>query len=327
MKTLACLLILACTCDVWGRQAAGQLAEPPAQFAPEAEVHYTYVLGPDDQITIWALGVTEIDGKPIRIGPGGQIDLPLIGLVEVSGLTVEQLKAHLLLRLKDYVREPQVTVSVLEMRSQPVSILGPVKNPGVHLLHGNKTLVEVLALAGGLQPEAGPIIKITRRLAWGPIPLPGATEDPTGTFSVAEMSLKAVMESGNPEYNIVMRPHDVVSIPKASMVYVMGEVSRPGGYALSERETMSVLQTLSLAGGINRGAAHKRARILRVAPGARERQEILVDLEKMLAGNSADMSLQPEDILFIPNSTGKTVSVKAIETAIQLGLGIAVFRR
>jgi polysaccharide biosynthesis/export protein len=329
MRTLffplaAFIVVLPGVLNVLGQQPAVTLTENDQNTS--TDIQSTYVLAADDQISIWALGVPEIVANPIRIGPSGQIDLPLVGLVNAGGLSIEQLKQELGNRLKEYVQEPQVSVTVVELRSQPVSVLGAVKIPGVYLLHGPKTLVEVLALAGGLQNDAGAYMRITRRVESGRIPLPGSKYDPTGQFSVADVTVKAVMESGNPDYNIPIRPHDVISIPRAQMVYVMGEVIKPGGFILNEKETMSVLQALSVAGGINRSAAPKKARILRVESGTTERKEIHFDLKKILSGTSGDVALHAEDILFIPNNTAKAVGVRTIEAAVQVGV-LAIFGR
>jgi polysaccharide export outer membrane protein len=286
-----------------------------------------YVLGPDDEIAIWALGAEEISQKPVRIDPGGYIDLPLLGRMRASGFTTEQLKSELVARLRSYINEPQVSVNIMEFRSQPVSVIGAVKNPGVHQLQGRKTLVEILSLAGGLAPDAGSSVKITRRLERGPVPLPAASQDASGNFSVAEVSLKQLMAAKNPESNIIIRPDDVISVPRAEMVYVMGEVAKPGGYVLNERETMSALQALSLAGGVTRVSGLQRAKILRVVPGTNNREELSVDLKRMLAGKSPDAQLQPEDILLVPNNLAKGATLRAIESAIQIGTGLVIWRR
>lgn len=306
--------------------ATGLAAQPPAA-KPEDPLRSTYVLGPDDQITIWALDAEEIANKPVLIGTGGYIHLPMVGRLRAAGLTVEQLEAELAARLKTYIKQPQVAVSITEFRSQPVSVIGSVTRPGVHQLQGRKTLVEILSLAEGLRPDAGHSVKITRRLEWGRIPLPTAADDPTGQFSVATVNLKAVMEAKNPEENILIRPNDVISVPRAEMVYVIGEVRRSGGFILQERETMSVLQALSLAEGLGRTAAPQSAKILRPASGASRRTEIPVDLKKIFAGKSADVPLRPDDILFVPNNAAKSAVLRSVEAAIQVGTGVAIYRR
>lgn len=293
----------------------------------ENSLRSAYVLGPEDQITIRALDAEEISDRPTRIDMTGYIRLPLVGRLRAAGLTIEQLEAELASRLKTYIKDPQVAISISEFRSQPVSVIGSVKNPGVHQLQGRKTLIEMLSLAGGLAEDAGPAVKITRLLEWGRIALPNAADDPTGRFSVAEVSLKSIMDARNPEQNIVIRPHDVISVPRAEMVYVTGQVRRSGGFVLHEREHLSVLQALSLAGGLDQAASPQHSRILRAYKGGLNRVEIPVDLRKIMAGKANDVALQPEDILFIPGSTPKRAALRAAEAAIQLGTGIVIWRR
>jgi len=170
-----------------------------------------------------------------------------------------------------------------------------------------------------LKTEAGNSIKITRRKEFGSIPLPAATVDPSGEFSVAEVSVKSVMEARNPNENIEVKPYDVISIPRAELVYVIGAVKRAGGFVLNEREHISVLQALSMAEGLDRLASGKSAKILRSSDGSTERTEIPVDVTKILAGKTSDVSMQANDILFIPTSTAKSVGVRSIDAAIQMG--------
>jgi polysaccharide export outer membrane protein len=285
-----------------------------------------YTLGPDDQITIQALEAEEISGKPVRVAADGYVNLPMVGRLKVAGLTISETEAALAERLKRYIKSPQVAVSLTEERSQPVSVFGSVSKPGVLQLQGRKTLVEVLALAGGLAPEAGHSVKITRRLEWGRVPLPTAKDDETGEFSVAEVELRDIMQAKNPQENILIMPNDVITVPRAQMVYVIGEVQKAGGIVLGDQETMSVLQAMSIAGGIGRTAKPDKAKILRAKEGSTQRTELAVNLKDMLAGKLADMPMQAEDILFVPNSAGKTLAIRALETGAGTGLSAIIFR-
>ena len=134
------------------------------------------------------------------------------------------------------------------------------------------------------------------------------------------------MEAKTPEENIQIFPHDVISVPKAEMVYVIGEVHRSGGFVLGEHQSMSVLQALSLAEGLNTGADARHAKILRLQADADQRVEMPVDIKDALNGKKPDVPLQGEDILFIPGSTGKKAAMRALETAIQTGTGVAIWR-
>ena len=305
---------------------AGAAAQTPAGL-PESQLRSTYVLGPDDIIVIRALEAEEINDKPVRVDMSGNIRLPLIGRVHAAGLTIEQLENALTESLKSYVKQPQLSVSVNEYKSQPVSVIGAVGTPGVHQLQGRKTLVEVLSLVGGVKEEAGPTVKITRQMRWGRIPLPNATEDSTGKVSIAEVSIRDIVNAKNPLGNILICPDDVISVPRAEIVYVIGEETKPGGYTLRERESMSVLQALSMAGGMSRAAGPKNAKLLRQTPGNGERTEIAVDLKKILAGQGKDTPMLPEDILLVPNNAPRSVALRSMEAALTIGTGLVLYRR
>jgi polysaccharide export outer membrane protein len=307
-------------------------AAPPAKVTnpdgpSKSEAPTTYTLGSGDQIVIRAVDVEEIDNKPVLIDTRGNINLPMVGRIHAAGLTTEELETEIETRLKKYLNDPDVTVALAELRSQPVSVLGSVQTPGVHQLQGQKTLFEVLSLAGGLRPDAGNAVKITRRLEWGRIPLPTAADDPTGQFSVASLSVKSIMSATNPQENITIKPNDVVSVPKGDIVYAIGAVHKSGGFVLGENESLSALQVLSLAEGLDHAAAPQNAKIMRNVPGSNDRAEIPVDLKKLLAGKGTDVPLRADDILFIPTSATKNVALRSLEAAVQIGTGIAIYRR
>jgi len=312
--------------------ASGQSPPPPPEAVhPNSkcidQTRSTYLLGPDDQLEISGPELTDSGAdKRARIDSDGDVQAPLVGRIHVAGLTVQQAEETLDKALSTYIREPQVVLNVVEVRSQPVSILGAVNTPGVHQVQGHKTLMEMLASAGGIRPDAGYSVRITRELEWGCIPLPGAKLDPSGQFSVAEVNLKEIMEAKDPAENIQIFPHDVISVPKAEMVYVVGDVKRSGGFVLGERQSISVLQAISLAEGLNGTADSKHAKILRLNHDKDLREELPVDVKALLKGKKQDVSLQGNDILFIPGSTGKKAALRAVEAAIQTGTGLAIWR-
>jgi polysaccharide biosynthesis/export protein len=301
-------------------------AQSPATEAAPQPLLATYVLGAGDQILVRVIDVEEFNDKPVRIEVDGTIHLPLVGRVQAAGSTPEQLQDHIVSALKTYVRQPQVVVSIAEFGSQPVAVIGSVKSPGVHQLQGRKTLVEVLSLAGGIADDAGYIVKITRLPQYGPIPVPNAVTDPRSGFSIADINLKDILEASRPEANIDIKPNDVISVPRARMIYVTGQVHRAGGFVINGRESLTVLQAISLAGGIDTASAPEHSRILRATSGSAERAELAIDLKKIMAGKAADVPLQPEDILLVPSSMPKRAAIRAIEAAIQVGTGVAIFR-
>jgi polysaccharide export outer membrane protein len=244
----------------------------------------TYTLGPNDQTSFWGIDVDEIVNKQFRIGPEGYVSLPMVGRLRAAGLTIRQFEETLNEQLSTYIREPHVVVTITEFRSQSVSVLGAVRSPGTYQLQGRKTVVEMISLAGGFREDSGNTVKIDRELEWGKIPLSNASIDPLGKFSVAEVRIKEILEAKSPEDNTLMMPHDVIVVPRGELVYVIGEVNKAGGFILTERSNMSVLQALSLDEGSQRTADTRHAKILRLEPGQEQRREIAVNLPRRLPG-------------------------------------------
>lgn len=296
LAAACCLALLVTACAI--------AQEPPSTTAPPPS---GYVLGPDDQILIRALEGLDLGDKPVLIGTNGNITLPLVGRVQAAGLTVEQLEGELASRLKAYVKEPQVSVTVTDFRSQPVSVFGAVTTPGVVQLRGHKTLYEVLSMAGGPRETAGSTISIVRLSENGLIPLPGASQDPTGRYSSAELDMQEILGGKNPAANIEIKPHDVISVSQGNnrMVYVVGDVQRSGAFNLGGQRTVSVLSALSLAGGLGHTAKPEHALIFRPAPDGQKHQEIAVNIKRILTGKAEDIGLRPDDVLVVPTSSRK----------------------
>jgi len=287
-----------------------------------------YVLGPDDQIVIHAIDAPEISDKPFLIGMNGNVTLPLIGRVKAGGLTVERLETELNTRLKKYVKDPQVSVTVAEFRSQPVSVFGAVTKPGVIQLRGRKTLYEVLSMAGGPNETAGSRLTVTRRRENGEIPLPGATIDPTGQFSTAELNVQEILEGKNPAANVEIKPNDTISVSEANsnVIYVVGDVQHGGAFTLGGRQKLSVLRAVSLAGGFGRTAKPEKARIIRGSPGEAKPQEIAVNIKQIFNGKAEDIVLLPQDVLVIPTSSRKTFTTYSIPSVVSAAAYAAIYR-
>jgi polysaccharide export outer membrane protein len=309
-----------------GTPLSTPISVPAVPTASAAAANTTsYVLGREDQITVRVFAADDIPDKPVRIENDGTVTLPMIGRAHAAGLTVEQFQANLVTAYKKYFKNPQVTVQVNDFRSQPVSVAGNVTTPSVVQLRGNRTLLEVIGQAGGLRADAGDSVLITRNLSEGPIPVAGAFTDPSGKYSVAHIDIRAVMSGKDPQGNILIKPHDVITVPRARMVYVLGNVTRPGGYVMTENETISLTQAIALAGGWNKTAALTGARVLR-ADGRPEREQIPANVKKIMENKAPDLQLRPDDILYIPNSLSKVVSESGIEEAITVGTGVLVYR-
>src|SRR6202789_1793853 len=193
----------------------------PVPTAPMADTPNmtSYILGPEDLITVRVFAADDIPDKPAQIDNNGSVTLPMIGSVHAAGLTVEQFQANLVTAYKKFFKDPQVTVQVNEFHSQPVSVAGNVTTPGVVQLKGNRNLMEVIGQAGGLRADAGDTVLITRNLSEGPIPVAGAFTDPTGKYSIAHIDVRAVMSGKDPEGNMIIKPHHVITVSRAPMVY------------------------------------------------------------------------------------------------------------
>lgn len=304
-------------------------AQEPAQMALQhrAPAPTQYVLGPGDEINLHVNDMDEITDKPIKVGPNGNVDIPMAGQVHAGGLTIDQFRTELATKLSKYINSPQITVNLTQSGSAPVSVVGEVNNPGVHQLEGTKRLLEVISLSGGLKVDAGPKIIVTREARWGGIEGPDARIDPTTGYTTATFSVDELMSGKVPQDNIIVEPNDVVSVPRADLVYVVGDVKKAGGFALTTHPTVTLLQALALAEGLGPDDKASQSKILRAVPGGDGTpREIPVDVKKVLAGKAPDMPLYPNDILFIPSSGAKIASRRAIEAAIGVGSGMLIYR-
>jgi polysaccharide export outer membrane protein len=290
------------------QQAAAQL---PAQAQPQAPGQTTapltpdplrpnYTLGPNDQILIRIPNVEEVNDRPFRIDADGQINLPLVGRVRAAGLTVQGLEALLTTRFREFVLEPQVIVTVVQFRAEPVFFVGAFRAPGIYPLQGRRTLVEMLTAIGGLQPNASRRIRVTRRAESGPIPLPNAVTDEEKKVSTVEISMGSLRENVNPAEDILLQPYDVISVERAELVYVSGEVTRVGAIELGERDSISLLQALTMAGGFTRESSRGKVRVLRPITNTARRAEIEVDAVRVFEGKDNDFPLMPNDVLHVP---------------------------
>jgi polysaccharide biosynthesis/export protein len=282
-----------------------------------------YLLQPEDEITVHSLEAKEIADKTFRLDQHGETNFPLIGRVVLGGSSISGAEDILANKLKKYYVDPDVELSVAVTHTEPVSVIGSVGVPGMHPIKGRTTLIEELSAAGGVRPDAGPTAVITRNVAYGSIPVPDAHVNQNGEV-VAEVNLKDLLDAHDPKLNFTMQPHDVISIAPAQLVYVEGNVKHSGGFTLSGRPDLSVLQALALAEGLDPRAAPQHAHILRRQ--GESKQLIAVDLKKIMQGKSEDVVMRPNDVLFIPNSAAKVITTRTVEAAIAIGSGLLIFR-
>jgi polysaccharide export outer membrane protein len=292
-----------------------------------------YVIAPDDILEVYILDVPELS-RNYRISQSGQLVFPLLAKpLMVAGLTLDGFSELLTNELKSSgtISDPHVSVSVKESRLHSVSITGSVKSPQVYPLLGPAKLLSVLSQAGGVTDDAGSIVKVTRggMINGTASSSAGAVAGPAGDSSqTITINLNDLLNSGDTTLNIDIFPGDWVTVPRAGVIYVVGAVNRPGGFVLNtSREHLSVLQLVALAEDLKPTARREHSMIIRrnLTQG-QERQEIAVNLKTILSGKSPDITLEPNDILFVPDSSGKRAVRRGAEAAIQIATGLALFR-
>ncbi|HYM78411.1 MAG TPA: polysaccharide biosynthesis/export family protein [Candidatus Dormibacteraeota bacterium] len=264
-------------------------------------------LGPGDLIEVNVYNVPELASK-VRVSLNGDVYLPLIDYVHVEGLTQEEAQSLIEKRLTDggFVRNPHVTIFVDEATSQGVTIIGEVAKPGIYPDVADHKLYEVVSLAGGFGPSASRKIAILRRNRPDPIrvDLPrDLADDPSG--------------------NVEILPGDTITVPKAPIIYVVGDVGRPSGL-LVDNGTLTVLQALALAGGTNKTAKLSGARIIRKG-GPTGMTETKIEIKKMLEAKSPDVTLQADDILFVPISGGRVLAARTFDATMATATALAIY--
>jgi len=312
-------------------QSQSQQSEPAAPVTPGAQtpvdVRPNYQLGPSDQIMIHSPNTEELNDKAFRIEDDGTATLPLLGVVKMGGSTLQQVEDDLKNRLKTYVRDPVVSITVTQFRSAPVFFVGQFQRPGIYPLSGRHTLVEMMQSVGGLQATAGRRVKVTRKASSGPIPLSSAVADPGAKTSSVEISLVSLTQNINPAEDIELQPYDVVSADRAEEVYLMGAfASKQGGVPIGDRDYISALQLISGAGGLAADAVPEKAVILRPVLDTARRAKIPIDLSKVFSTEGNDYPLLPNDILYVPKKGAKNPMVDRIESIlISTGISVLIF--
>jgi polysaccharide biosynthesis/export protein len=265
-------------------------------------------IGNGDLIEMSVFDTPELSGK-MRVSNTGEVILPLIGKLHIAGMKPEDAAALIRQKLIDgaYLKDPQVTVFVAEYATQNVSVLGEVKNPGIYPAFGTHHLLDYISAAQGLTPLAGTNITITH------------AADPSTPKQVKVTAGATPKPEDNPE----VCPGDTIYVERTGVIFVVGDVMRPGGYPMDHNGQISILQAVALAQGINPTAAKGSARLIRTT--AQGRQEIPVNLKKVLQSKSTDLAMQDNDILFIPSSAAKN-AIKDMETALPTAAAASIYR-
>jgi protein involved in polysaccharide export with SLBB domain len=286
---------------------ASALPQTPAQPADVgaqiAQLRSNYVMRPGDQIIIHS-EMDEISEKPLRIDADGFIDLPTLGRVKFSDISLETMEGNLVEALKKYIKTPHVAITVVQFSSDPIFFIGAFRVPSIYPLVGQRNLVEMIASVGGLQAGASKRIKVTRRAEYGPIPLPNVVTLPDGTGTSVQINIKALQANVNPAEDIVLKPYDVISAELVESIYTAGEFSRTGAFPLNDKDSLSVLQLLATCGGVATTGNPKKAYILRPIGDTARRAVIPLDIERIIKGQGNDVPLLPNDVVYVAKSKG-----------------------
>jgi polysaccharide export outer membrane protein len=289
-------------------------------------------LGPGDLVEISVLGVSDLS-QLVRIGSGGIIAIPILGSLTAGGLTPLELQERIasMLKERELVRDPQVSVFIREFRSQPVYVLGAVNQPGQYMATTEIRLLDALSLAGGLDLKRAAgylLIQRRRERADRPrAPLQFEERESIETAGRIKINLTDLLDNGDLSLNVPLEAGDVIQVPEkeTEQFYVVGDVQRPGAFPFGAQRSVTVLTALSFAGGFGRTAKPERARILREVSGQRTRQHIEVDIRKVMLGKAEDIALRPEDLLVIPTSGSKTFQTYVLPAAVATSIGSLIW--
>jgi polysaccharide biosynthesis/export protein len=277
-----------------------------AQAANDAASTLRIAAGDLVQISVY--GVDDMR-RDVRVSSGGEVTLPLLGAIRIAGMTAEESETLIGSRLKQagVVKDPQVSVFVKEFATQGVSVMGEVMKPGIYPVLGPRRLFDLIAAASGMSPKAGRLVRVIHR---------GEPDKPV------EVSL-AGDPARSPESNIEIFPGDTILVSKAGIVYVVGDVKKPGGFVMDQNVRLTVFQAIALAEGTNTTASLNSAKLVRRGPSGV--QEIPLQLSKVFALKAPDVQLEADDIVYVPTSTGKRAARRGLETILQTVSGVLIY--
>jgi polysaccharide export outer membrane protein len=276
--------------------------------------HYgDYIIGSEDLLEISVFEVEELN-KTVRVSSQGSISLPLLGTLKAKGLTVNELEREIRDTLAEkYLQDPQVTVFIKEYRSYRISVIGAVNEPNLYDVAGQKTILDMLAMAEGLRDDAGYLLFVNRP--------PGLEEEAAkaGKYPEQEsprtfvVDLEELLVKGNFALNLPLMNGDVINVPVSGKVFVGGEVMKPGGFPL-RGEKMTVSQAVILAGGVKPEADGSRTKIFRYSDKGTAKEILSVDVYAIQKGEEEDPYLKENDIIIVPRHGVKGFLVEFRET-------------
>jgi polysaccharide biosynthesis/export protein len=310
-----CLIIVAACVSLAQQQPAQQRIGPGAAASGMSSNLPIEKIGDGDLIQISVYDAPELTGT-VRVNSDGEIRLPMLKQhIHAAGLYPENLENSIAAALteENLFVEPIVTVDVVEYRSRPITVMGAVRNPTTFQADGPITLMDAISHAGGITENAGSEILVTH------------TTEVAGNASAPlteRVPVKSLMNPDSPSADLILQIGDIIRVPPAGQVYVVGDVNRPGTFNITDGSESSVLKALALSGGLTSFSRHS-AYIYRVESGSTDRAEIPINLKKIMNHKTPDVPLMANDILYVPDATGKRIGEKTLETSLGLAIGAA----
>lgn len=280
-------------------------AAPPGSNLPVQRI------GPNDLIAVSVYGAPELT-RTVRVGADGMVRLPMLpAAIEARGKMPDGLEQSIAdaLKKEQILVDPVVTVTIVEYHSRPISVAGAVRRPSTFQAIGAVSLLDAITRAEGLSPDAGPEILVTRTQ-------PG--EGGSALSLVQRIPVKGLIDQADPELNIPLYGGEEIRIPEAGRVYVVGNVKKPGAYPVQDASDTTVLKLLALSEGLAPFAA-KQAFIYRREASSGNKNEIPLELSKIMTRKAPDVPVQPNDILYVPDNRGKRIGLTALDRALGFG--------
>ena len=255
-------------------------------------------IGPGDLIDLTVFHVPELVLK-IRVDSNGSVSLPLIGDLKLAGLTVRDAQLLIARELvhRQLVLNPEVSIFIEAFATQGITVYGEVNMPGIYPLMGPHRLFDAVSAAGGFTPNAGHTLTILHK----------EVKDREEVIDLGGQN--------DEQTNVMIYPGDTIIVSKAGVVYVLGEVNKPGAFLMGNNTSISLMKAIAMAGSTTKLASLKHAIIIRKSPEGSVEME--VSLDKVYRGKSSDLALHPEDIVFVPLSNLKNYGAMGIQAAIE----------
>src|SRR5690349_7481802 len=267
------------------------------------------LIGPGDEGNVSVYGVPEL-AQHVRVTETGEIDLPLVGKMMIAGMTAEEAQVLIEKKLVDggFVNSPHVTLAIKEYTSEGITVLGEVARPGTYSAMSARRLYDAFMAAGGLTQRAGTTVAISHRISG----------EAAQTVALSSNPAKSA------DANVELKPGDTVVVSRAGVVYVVGEVGRPGEFVIENPESMTVMRVIAMAAGPTRMASLTHAKMLRRTPAGLKNTEL--NLKNIIEAKAPDMPLQAEDILFIPQSKSRAAAERGASSVLSMLTSLALYR-